>query len=443
MICKRCKAKVQEGDLFCSKCGAPVEHTFQKDYYDDNLYRREKGRYRDSFLEKKEERSHALLMTVTVLLVIAVLAVAFVILFFFSRRNRMQSADNRAVSVVSGGDQKQAGTGNGGQEGEIVILTEEESAGPAQTEKEAAIDTTAAAGGDAAGMGETDIEEESLSAPPRETDSSDLPPAADQTASALDSQRLDQIWQEDSSAVRWGVFVYDFNHFKEYSTDKAEEPMYASALISVPILYTTAVLLDQGQITLNDQITYGNSIGGRGEANPQEREGNNYPLTYYLTTMLIYSDNNCMNSLLDYLGLEQINSVCQSAGFTSVDLQRKIVAEVTDGKDNYVSARDLAGMLKELFLGKYKTLGSEFIRQYFKIDAGDGYRTVIGLADPLPSSTLFLNQNGRGDTRYNEVALISDDTHQYIISIMCSGDYGFQYETAVENISNYVYQSLT
>ena len=66
--------------------------------------------------------------------------------------------------------------------------------------------------------------------------------------------------------------------------------------------------------------------------------------------MMSYSDNNCMNCLIDYLGLDNINAACTSAGFGSVDIQRKIVAEVTDGKDNYVSAKDLAGMIRQSIL---------------------------------------------------------------------------------------------
>ena len=432
MFCKRCGAGLREEDLYCSCCGAPVEKTPQG-RYDDTLYREDRHRYRDSFLEKKEEKSHALLVTVTILLVMAVLVVAFVILFFFSKRNTMTPGDQDAVMILSDETQGQGAAQNGGWEGDITIFTEsspDSGAAEKETEKtkpeeKEEIPT------------EVQTEKQTEQVVQTEADTQQAENAA------VDMGKIRRILSRDSTVNRSEVFIYDLNHFKEYCTEGSDQPMYASALISVPVLYTAAALLDQGQLTLNDLIPYVNSIGGRGEANPEEREGQSYPLSYYLKTMLTYSDNNCMNCLIDYLGLERINRTCQSAGFSSVDLQRKIVAEVTDGKDNYVSARDLAGMLKELYLGKFKTLGGEFVRQYFKIDTGDGYRTVIGLASDIPSGTLFLNQNGRGDTRYNEIALVADETHQYIICIMCNGDYGFQYETAVENISNYVYQSLT
>lgn len=476
MFCERCGAGLREGDLFCSQCGAPVkiqtENQYQEPfygeekyhfqhreeretYYDENLYRDDKPRYRDTFLEKKEEKSHALLVTVTILLVMAVLVAAVVVLFFFMKKGERAPGDGNAITIVSGENQEQSAIEADGDENVIVFVTEsnEDAAGAGndgqnaassgQAENENSGQSTANDGQEEAGNDGQSADAASNAQP--ETAAVETQPATETEAAqtVLDVSKIRQIFSQDSTVNRGEVYVYDLKHFKEYATDGAGDAMYASALITVPILYTAAVKLDAGEITLNDQITYVNSIGGRGEAYPEERDGQNYPLTYYLTTMMSYSDNNCMNCLIDYLGLSEINRVCQSAGFSSVDLQRKIVAEVTDGKDNYVSAKDLAGMLKELYLGKYKTIGNQFITQYFKIDSGDGYRTVIGLADQIPSAALFLNQNGRGDTRYNEIALVSDDSHQYIISIMCNGDYGFQYETAVEHISNYVYQSLT
>lgn len=42
--------------------------------------------YRDSFLDKKEEKSHALLVTVTVLLVIAAVTAGILVFFFFGKK---------------------------------------------------------------------------------------------------------------------------------------------------------------------------------------------------------------------------------------------------------------------------------------------------------------------------------------------------------------------
>ncbi|MDO5344812.1 MAG: serine hydrolase [Lachnospiraceae bacterium] len=454
MFCNRCGAELKEDDRFCSKCGAPVRirEDFRRAdleepkeiYYDEKLYRDDRGLYRDTFLEKKEEKSHAMLVTVAILLVMAVLTAASLGLYFFLKKgNPSQGAEDGAIVISGDGQLSQAGgTGNAGSAemggssdagGDIVILDE---GGQGET-ADSGQDKAAPESGQAA---ETETERTAETEAGTEATEKETPQAPPD--GLIEAEKIEAIFSSESTASKAAVYVYDLDHNKAYGAGEWETAMYSSALISVPILYTAAVKLDRKEITLNDEITYVNSIGGRGEAYPEEKDGKPYPLSYYLTAMLSYSDNNCMNCLIDFLGLDEINSTCHRAGFSSVELQRKIVAEVTDGKDNYMSAGDVAGMVKELYGGKYRTISSEFMKKYFRIDSGDGYRTVIGLASRIPEQALFLNQNGRGDTRYNEVAVVSDSSCQYVICIMCSGDYGFQYETAVEDISNYIYQSL-
>lgn len=485
MFCKRCGATLREEDRFCSQCGARVEkdrspvnlnlmrqpeedreHTEpenmagkeqeaprvdfyerlsqepQQIYYDETLYRdeashqKDKGTYRDTFLDKREEKSHALLTTVAILMIIAVLTAAGMILFFFMKKDRAGTdgqGSGSDIIIISdqetqGGENAQDQQAQQDQNGDVVILED----GAAEPSVPAGTDNPEG-GAEPAPEPAAETEAEAAAATP-ETEA--VPQGK------LDPARLEEILRTDSTAAVSAVYIYDLAKNCHYEAGSYEEPMYASALISVPILYTAAVKLDRQEITLNDAITYVNSIGGRGEAYPEEKDGKSFPLSYYLTTMLAYSDNNCMNCLIDYLGLETINATCQSAGFSSVDLQRKIVSEVTDGKDNYISARDLAGMVKELYGGKYNTISREFMKTYFRIDAGDAYPTAVGLAPELPGDCLFLNQNGRGDTRYNEAAVIAGEDYRYVIAVMFRGDYGFQYETAVKNISSYVYQSL-
>lgn len=428
-----------------------AEHTGSGRLYSQQRHTEASGNYRDSFMGKREEKSHAMLVTAAVLLGIAVLAAAFLVFYFVSRR--MATCDPDAVVILT----ESAGNGNSGRTSGGTIAADqgpEKETEPAVVIKTSGQEQTSTeknAGQATEKNAEQKTPLKDLTVVRAQTETQGQAADAGQKSSEIETEteaqqvqinadRIDKIFTQESTAKAWACYVYDLKTHKEWGTGDYEKQMYASAVITVPILYTAAVKLDAGEITLNDPITYVNSIGGRGLSNPEERDGSSFPLSYYLTTMLTYSDNNCMNCLIDYLGLDQINAVCRSAGFTSVDLQRKIVAEVTDGKDNYISARDLVSMVKELYNGKFQTLGTDFMKQYFKIDDGDGSRTVIGLADVIPADSLFLNQNGRGDTRYNEVALIADGTREYIISIMCTGDYGFQYETAVQDISSYVYQ---
>ena len=392
--------------------------------------------FRDTFLEERsEERAHALLVTVTILLIVAVIAIAIMFSFFFMR----QSAGSSGTVVGTIADKNgeiviiQSGQEEPGQGAEAAPQTEISETEKAQTESQsnAQAETTGA---------------EAAQTEAAQTEAAQTESETKQTEAAAvkepDPAMIEQIMQQYSQASDWAVSVTDLETDKRIDAGNANEKMYTSATISVPILYTAAVLLDQGQITMEDQITYTNSIGGRGEYDPLWREGQNFPLSFYLQTMLTLSDNNCMNCLIDFLTLDRINSVCREAGFESVDLQRKIVAEVTDGSENYVSAADLAGMTADLYGGKYKTINTDFMTQYFRVDESDENRTLIGLSQNLKADDLFLNQNGRGDTRYSEAAVIGRGDRHLIVSVMLRGEYGFAYDEAVVKTADYILEQM-
>ena len=115
-----------------------------------------------------------------------------------------------------------------------------------------------------------------------------------------------------------------------------------------------------------------------------------------------------------------------------------IVAEVTDGSENYISAADLAGMVKDLYSGKYTQIDKAFMEQYFHVDESDESRTLIGLSSTLGDGDIFLNQNGRGDTRYSEAAIVVRGDKALVISVMLRGDYGFAYDEAVIQTADYL-----
>ena len=390
--------------------------------------------FRDTFLEERsEERAHALLVTVTILLIVAVIAIAIMFSFFFMR----QSAGSSGTVVGTIADKN----------GEIVIIQSGQD-DPGEAAAQTEVSETEKAESESRSESETAGAEEAQSeakqteaqteAPQTETEKQ----AGEAAFKEPDPAMIEQIMQQYGQAQDWAVCVIDLNTDKHIYAGNAEEKMYTSATISVPILYTAAVLLDQGQITLEDQITYTNSSGGRGEFDPSWREGQNFPLSFYLETMLTLSDNNCMNCLIDYLTLDRINSVCREAGFASVDLQRKIVAEVTDGSENYVSAADLAGMAADLYSGRYKVINTDFMTRNFHVDESDENRTLIGLSANLKADDLFLNQNGRGDTRYSEAAVIGRGERHLAVSVMLRGDYGFTYDEAVIKTADYILDQM-
>ena len=466
-ICRKCGAVLRDGDKYCSKCGArtPSEKArerrqkAQKRKQDKEITFRTKPAhsrgYRENF-EEGENRSHALLVTVTILVVMMLAVAAFAMFYFMRKRSLAGGFDySSAIEILTDASavESSAGAGSGENQGETQAPGEAALQGETQAPGEAAPQGETQAPGEAAPQGETQAmseaqvpEEAAPVIPQTETETeaqSETERVTPSAADVIDPAQIQSILDNESTASSAEVYVYDLKHDSEASLNDCTQPMYASALITVPILYTAASRIDAGLMTLDDPIPYVTSIGGRGEITTEQRDGLEFPLSFYLQTMTNYSDNNCINVLIDYIGLDTINSVCQEAGYTSVNMERGIVADNPGGLDNYVSAKDITMMVKDLYTGVFSSVGTDYMKQYFHISEGDSLPTLAGLAPELADADAVLNQNGHGMTRYNETAVIEDNGALYILTIMLHGDSGMEYSPAVTDIAQYVASTMT
>ena len=487
-ICRKCGAVLRDGDKFCSKCGARAasakaqerrKNAQKKKQQKEITFRTKPAHsrgYRENF-EEGENRSHALLVTVTILVVMMLAVAAFAMFYFLKKRSLAGGFDyNSAIEIIT--DQALQETAAGQAPADAQAQTAQ-----TQAPGEAAPEAQTQAPAEAAPAPETQAPEEAAPAQETlvtaETPSEDAQPGSEapaapaqsetqspvpetqalteseteaqseteratpSAADVIDPAQIQSILDNESTASSAEVYIYDLKHDSEAALNDCTQPMYASALITVPILYTAASLVDSGAISMDDQIPYVTSIGGRGEITTEQRDGLEFPLSFYLQTMTNYSDNNCINVLIDYIGLDRINSVCQEAGYTSVNMERGLVSGDPGGLDNYVSAKDITMMVKDLYSGAFSSVGTDYMRTYFHISEGDSLPTLIGLAPALSDASAVLNQNGHGMTRYNETAVIEDNGALYILTIMLYGDSGMEYSPAVTDIAQYVGDAMT
>ena len=475
-ICRKCGAVLRDGDKYCSKCGARSPSIKARERKENAQRRKQEKKitfqtkpentrgYRENF-EEGENRSRALLVTVTILIVMMLAVAAFAMFYFMNLNSKKSGSDySSAIQIIgqsealessapaadqqiaeAGGDARAAEAApesaapeavpeSGTQEPEAAPVSEaqDSEAAPASEAQESEAAQSEAPQTEASKALETEAAETETEAAP-ETERS-TPSASD----VIDPAQIQSILDSESTASSAEVYIYDLKHDSEAALNDCTQPMYASALITVPILYTAASRIDAGQMTLDDPIPYVTSIGGRGEMTTEQRDGLEFPLSFYLQTMVNYSDNNCINVLIDYIGLDQINAVCQEAGYTSVNLERGLVAGDPGGLDNYVSAKDITMMVKDLYTGAFTSIGTDFMKTYFHISEGDSLPTLAGLAPGLQDASYVLNQNGHGMTRYNETAVIEDNGALYILTIMLYGDSGMVYSPAVTDVAEYV-----
>ncbi len=254
----------------------------------------------------------------------------------------------------------------------------------------------------------------------------------------LDAHGMDNYMSSAASGATWAYAVMDVSDGTIVGSDRMYDTLSSSALLDIPILYTCAVLSDEGVISLDTNIRIERATAGRTQlANRVGRSMSVYDLLCY---MLQYSDNTASNTLMGDLTFRTINETCAKHGYNSVSLNNYILSttDYTDN-DNYVSCADLCGMLRELYSDEYSSIGSLFLQQNMVIRDAAGAK---GLGQTVPGSVRFMNLNGQKADKYNEVAIVDDGTDAYVIAFMGCRSTMDRMVAAAATCGEYVYGKL-
>lgn len=238
-----------------------------------------------------------------------------------------------------------------------------------------------------------------------------------------------EIFRAKGSGAQESLYLRDCIEDAPRGTDEKNTAMPATGMVSVPILYTLAVKMDDPNsgITLNTpvtfQYTYDTYSGGRGHLTSAQ-SGQQMSIDTLVQEMLMYSDNNATNSLISFLTLEGIQQTCQENDFTSVVMRRQIVKGGTSADDNLISAKDATNMVYELFMNEFSVINRDYLMNYMRI-CDNAQRHAIFQSDTLYNGGTFCNQNGirpnPGSGTYAEVGIILADGQQYIVCVMSDG----------------------
>lgn len=264
------------------------------------------------------------------------------------------------------------------------------------------------------------------------------PPKDPSPVLKIDPNGLDNYMNGAAPESLWAFAVMDISDGELVGSSRMSDSLSSSALLNIPILYTCAALSDRGVISLETTIRISSATPGRTAL--ADRVGENLSVRELLSYMLQYSDNTASNTLMDNLTFRTVNETCASHGYTSVSVNNFILS-TTDytSNDNYVSCSDLCGMLQELYSDRFSTLGSAFLQQNMVIRDS---AAASGLGQTVPSNLMFMNLNGQKADKYNEVAIVDDGTHSYIIAFMGCKSTMEKMTAAAATCGKYVYGVL-
>lgn len=234
----------------------------------------------------------------------------------------------------------------------------------------------------------------------------------------LDTSAFDQALSKYGNEARFGICIFDIPTDVSYTNGLSDTPMKASALTNVCILFSVAWLCDNNYMTLDDKVVFQYTFDGRG-IHTQEDDGKYFTAGRLLEDMLMYSDNNAANAIMNYITIDNINAICTGEyNFSSVDIQ---CCYGSSSGDNYVSANDIAVMLYLLYSGNFDSIDRDFMEKYFAVadSAGD-----MGMMKYLSSGDTFLNHNGIRSDQYNEAMLAAGDGYCYVfVALSDQGSY--------------------
>jgi beta-lactamase class A len=161
-----------------------------------------------------------------------------------------------------------------------------------------------------------------------------------------------------------------------------------ASAIKIPLLMTLFKQAKNGKISLSDKRTIHESdvVGGTGILKSMKM-----PVTLSIHNlcilMMFVSDNTATNSLIDLVGMKNVNANMRSLGLKKTRLQRKMmdIKASARGQENLSTPAEAARILKMLYHGKYisQKISSEIISFMKNTDRSDS-RLAAGLPDDVP-----------------------------------------------------------
>lgn len=174
-------------------------------------------------------------------------------------------------------------------------------------------------------------------------------------------------------------------------------------------MWVAATFLEEaktGRANLDETYVVKSSDAATGTGELKNNIGTTYTFRQIVKATLSYSDNTGANILLDKLGgFDKVNTYIQKQGYSQTKIQRRL-ADVSNPKDNFTSARDAATFIQRLVKGQVVDKASSDLmlealrdRRKYSLD-----QNFFGL--DLPNNLQYYHVSGTNSKTRNEVGFI-------------------------------------
>jgi len=236
------------------------------------------------------------------------------------------------------------------------------------------------------------------------------------------------------------INFYDLNKNNGFSVN-GDKKVLSASMIKLLILAELMKKIFENKFSLSDTVMMANfmKIGGDGVLK-ELNTGHHFTLKELATLMIIVSDNQATNILIDFLGMENINQLGKELDLKETFLGRKMMdAEARKkGYDNYTCADDISLLLKLIYQEKLINKEASQLMLDILLRQQQGER----LQRYLPSDIKIAHKCGDLDNLENDGGIIWLGDRAYILVVLTNGMSNLQCKQTIGKISKFVYDKM-
>ena len=236
------------------------------------------------------------------------------------------------------------------------------------------------------------------------------------------------------------INFYDLNKNNGFSVN-GDKKVLSASMIKLLILAELMKKIFENKFSLSDTVMMANfmKIGGDGVLK-ELNTGHHFTLKELATLMIIVSDNQATNILIDFLGMENINQLGKELDLKETFLGRKMMdAEARKkGYDNYICADDISLLLKLIYQEKLINKEASQLMLDILLRQQQGER----LQRYLLSDIKIAHKCGDLDNLENDGGIIWLGDRAYILVVLTNGMPNLQCKQIIGKISKFVYDKM-
>ena len=236
------------------------------------------------------------------------------------------------------------------------------------------------------------------------------------------------------------INFYDLNKNNGFSVN-GDKKVLSASMIKLLILAELMKKIFENKFSLSDTVMMANfmKIGGDGVLK-ELNTGHHFTLKELATLMIIVSDNQATNILIDFLGMENINQLGKELDLKETFLGRKMMdAEARKkGYDNYTCADDISLLLKLIYQEKLINKEASQLMLDILLRQQQGER----LQRYLPSDIKIAHKCGDLDNLENDGGIIWLGDRAYILVVLTNGMPNLQCKQTIGKISKFIYDKM-